>query len=45
VLVVLAVCSGCTIHFKGKDVELDVERQRVEHNQTFELEKVSLFHG
>ncbi len=38
-------CHGCTIHFKGESVELDVERQRVETNTTYHLEKVELFGG
>lgn len=49
-LLVLAVaallcCHGCTIHFKGEKLELDVERQRVESNKTYHLEKVDLFRG
>jgi len=45
VIVILACCSGCTIHFKGEKVEFDAERQRVQNNTTYELEKIALFHG
>lgn len=34
-------CQGCTLHFKATDLEVDAERQRVEMNRTYELEKVS----
>lgn len=44
-IVVLACLSGCTIHFKGKEIELDVERQRVQNNDSYELEKIELFRG
>jgi len=37
--------QGCTVHFKGKDCELDIERQRVEHNETYELRSVGLLHA
>lgn len=37
--------SGCTIHFKAKELELDADRQRIEVNHTYELEKVVLFDG
>lgn len=43
VLAVVIGCQGCTIHFKGKDVEFDAERQRVQSNRTYKLEKVTLF--
>lgn len=46
IVVVLGLClSGCTIHFKASEVELDAERQRVQHNRTYELEKIELFRG
>lgn len=35
---VVVCCHGCTVHFKGKEVELDAHA-----NATFELEKVDLF--
>jgi len=41
-----AVClGGCSLHFKGKETELDVDRVRVQQNDTFELEKIDLFNG
>lgn len=43
VLVILLCLGGCTIHFKASEVELDAERQRVETNHTYELEKVVFF--
>lgn len=45
VIVVLLCLSGCTFHFKATDLEIDAERQRVENNVTYELEKVSFLHG
>lgn len=45
VVVILACCSGCTIHFKGEKVEFDAERQRVQENATYQLEKIAVFHG
>lgn len=39
-LFLLLFCAGCTIHFKGKDIEFDAERQRVNHNETYNLEKI-----
>lgn len=45
-LIAVLVClSGCTIHFKGKDVEFTAERQRVQNNDTYELEKIELLRG
>lgn len=44
VAVLLSVC-GCSIHFKGTDVELDAETTRAEKNATFELERVAFFDG
>ncbi len=43
--VLVVLLSSCTIHFKGKDIELDVERQRVDSNHTYQLEKICLFDG
>ncbi len=40
-LTVVFLLSGCTLHFKASELELDAERQRVETNRTYELEKVS----
>lgn len=37
--------SGCTLHFKGKDVELKTERQRVESNQAYELARADILNG
>lgn len=34
--------AGCTLHFKATDLEVDAERQRVQHNRTYELTEVSL---
>lgn len=45
VMVLLACLSGCTIHFKASEVEFDAERQRVDNNHTYELEKVDFFRG
>ncbi len=50
VCVVIAIAAllflgGCTFHFKATDVELDSERQRVEKNLTYELEKVAFLDG
>lgn len=45
-VIVLLVClGGCTIHFKASEVELDTERQRVESNASYELEKVAFLVG
>ncbi|MBA7612280.1 hypothetical protein ES703_19516 [subsurface metagenome] len=44
-IVVLACLSGCTLHFKATDVELDAERQRVQSNTTYELDSMSILHG
>lgn len=44
-IIVLVCLSGCTIHFKATDLELDAERQRVKKNATYELDSVSLLHG
>lgn len=36
----LVLClSGCTLHFKAKDVELGTEATQTTSNTTFELEK------
>lgn len=44
-VVVMLVClSGCTMHFKATDLEVDAERQRVKSNDTYELEKVAFLH-
>lgn len=46
IVIVMSAClSGCTIHFKATDVELDAERQRVQRNVTYEIEKVDLVYG
>lgn len=45
VVVMLALLSGCTMHFKATDLELDAERQRVQKNKTYKLEKVTFLHG
>lgn len=45
VLVVMICFSGCTLHFKATDLELDAERQRVKTNDTYDLVKVTAFHG
>lgn len=45
IVLILAVLGGCTIHFKAKELEVEVEPQRVEHNRTYELEKIELFRG
>lgn len=34
--------SGCTLHFKSKELEIDTERQRVQNNETFKLDKAEL---
>jgi len=34
--------SGCTLHFKAKEVELGTEAQQTKNNATFELEKADL---
>lgn len=40
-IVLVCLClGGCTIHFKASEVEFDAERQRVDQNHTYELEKV-----
>ncbi len=44
-LVVIILAQGCTIHFKSKETELDVERQRVKKNTKYELEKIVLLDG
>lgn len=31
-------CSGCTLSFKAEKLELESERQRVQNNDTYELE-------
>ena len=36
---------GCTFHFKGKEIEIDSERQRVRVNETYELIAMGLFDG
>jgi hypothetical protein len=43
IVLILVALGGCTIHFKASEVELDAERQRVETNRTYELEKVVFF--
>lgn len=43
VLIVCVFISGCTVHFKATDLELDAERQRVNTNDTYKLEKVDIF--
>ncbi len=45
VMVLTVLLCGCTLHFKATDLELDAERQRVERNDTYELEKVAFLHG
>lgn len=45
VCLILLCLLGCTIHFKGKDVEFTAERQRVQNNDTYELEKIELLRG
>lgn len=42
IIVVCLLLSGCTLHFKGKDIEFDAERQRVQDNSTFELTDIVL---
>ena len=44
-LAFLLILQGCTVHFKATDVELDAERQRIQDNVTYELEKVVVFGG
>lgn len=44
-IAVLVCLSGCTLHFKASEVELDAERQRVQSNVTYELDSVSLLDG
>ena len=45
VLSVIMICfTGCTFHFKATDLEMDAERQRVQSNATYELEKVVFLH-
>lgn len=43
-MIILAVIclflSGCTLHFKATELEVDAERQRVEGNTTYQLEKI-----
>ncbi|NVM23404.1 MAG: hypothetical protein HWN68_16670 [Desulfobacterales bacterium] len=41
-IIFVILLSGCTLHFKGKDIELDAERQRVQNNRTFKLDHVDL---
>ncbi len=45
VALILCLLSGCTLHFKATDVELDAERQRVQSNKTYDLVEVSFLHG
>lgn len=45
VVAALLCCHGCTIHFKGEKLELDMERQRVEYDSIYDLEKMDLFGG
>lgn len=45
IAVVVMLLSSCTLHFKASEVELDADRQRVDNNQVFELEKAELFDG
>ncbi len=45
VLVLVILFQGCTLHFKGKDIEFDAERQRVKNNVTYELEAMAFLHG
>lgn len=41
-IVICLLLSGCTLHFKATDLEVDAERQRVQHNTTYKLEDVAL---
>ena len=40
VLAGLVACQGCTLHFKGKEVEMDAETTKI-----FYLEKADIFGG
>ncbi|MBA7657288.1 hypothetical protein ES703_65223 [subsurface metagenome] len=42
ILILLIVCSGCTIHFKGKELEMDAEPV-LSSNHTYDLEKIEFF--
>lgn len=45
ILLVVAV-SGCTVHFKGKDIELDTKPATptlAQSNHTYELDKIAVF--
>jgi len=39
-LLLAVLLSGCTIHFKATELELDAKTKDVEVNRTYELEKV-----
>ncbi len=41
----VVVTSGCVFHFKAKEVELDSQRQRVQKDYIFELDKVVILNG
>ena len=41
-LFLLLCFSGCTLHFKAKDVELGTEANQTKSNATFELKKADL---
>lgn len=45
VVIILTCLASCTLHFKATDLEVDADRQRVQTNDTYELEKVAFFHG
>lgn len=47
ILILILIClllSGCTLHFKATDLEVDAERQRVQDNTTYDLTEAAFLH-
>lgn len=44
-ILLLASLPGCVVHFKAKELELETERQRVEVDRAYQLEKVVILNG
>lgn len=46
VVLLFVLVAGCSVHFKGKDIELDtkpIEPGLKMSNHTYDLEKITLF--
>ncbi len=45
VILLVVLVAGCTVHFKGKDIELDTRPATpilAQSNHTYDLEKITL---